>query len=134
MRDQKMRAEVKKLRADTRAAQITSGEISPAIARQLAVDSEDIPQELVDDVTAGAQLSDDEKPQGESQPGQSPALLSLIQSEPTAPPKVAATEQQTSARFGQPKTKAKDTVDDLIDEETAAALDILREIAGNVRP
>jgi hypothetical protein len=134
MRDQKMRAEVKKLRADTRAAQITSGEISPAIARQLAVDSEDIPQELVDDVTAGAQLSDDEKPQSESQPGRTPALLSLIQSEPTAPPKVAATEQQTSARFGQPKTKAKDTVDDLIDTETAAALDILREIAGNERP
>ncbi len=130
MRDQKMRAEVKKLRADTRAAQIQSGEISPAIARQLAVDDEDIPQELIQDVTAGAALSDDEKPQSEAQPSQSPPLLSLIQSEPTAPPKAA-----TSIGSGQaaPAMKAA-KADDWIDEEMSAALDILREIAGNERP
>jgi hypothetical protein len=122
MRDQKMRAEVKKLRADTRSVQVQSGEISPAIARQLAVDDEDIPQELVQDVTAGAALSDDEKPQSEATPSQSPPLLSLIQSEPTAPPKAAA-----------PAMKAA-KADDWIDEEMGAALDILREIAGNERP
>lgn len=85
-RDQKMRAEVKKLRADTRKVQIDSGEITPAMARQLAVDSEDLPQELVEsDVTGGAQLSDDEKPLSEGQI--SPAALALIQGAPTnAPP------------------------------------------------
>jgi aspartate-semialdehyde dehydrogenase len=46
-RDQKAKAEVQKLRADTRAVQIQSGEISPAMARQLAVDSEDLPPEMV---------------------------------------------------------------------------------------
>lgn len=62
LRDQKAQAEVKQMRATTRASQINSGEISPAIARQLAVDAEDIPRELVADVTPGGQLSDDQKP------------------------------------------------------------------------
>lgn len=83
MRDQKQRAEVKKLRADTRKTQIDSGEITPAIARQLAVDDEDLPRELVpDDATAGSQLSDDEKPEGESAQ-LNPAALTLIRSEAT---------------------------------------------------
>jgi len=87
MRDQKAHAEVQKLRADTRKVQIDSGEISPAMARQLAVDSEDLPQELVaDDVTSGGQLSDDEKMTPERS-SLSPAALALIQSAPTAPPK-----------------------------------------------
>ena len=72
-RDQKLRAEVQKLRADTRAAQIASGEISPAMARQLAVDAEDLPQEMVaDDATGGGSQSDDEKADtrdGRDQPG-----------------------------------------------------------------
>ena len=89
MRDQKAHAEVQKLRADTRKVQIDSGEISPAMARQLAVDSEDLPQELVaDDVTSGGQLSDDEKMTPERS-SLSPASLALIQSAPTAPPKQA---------------------------------------------
>lgn len=91
MRDQKAKAEVSKLRADTRKVQIDSGEISPAIARQLAVDSEDLPRELIaDDVTAGGSLSDDEKPMSEQTPPINPALLALLQSEPTQPPKPQA--------------------------------------------
>jgi hypothetical protein len=90
MRDQKARAEVQKLRADTRKVQIDSGEISPAMARQLAVDSEDLPQELVaGDVTSGGQLSDDEK-QTPERASLSPASLALIQGAPTAPPKQQA--------------------------------------------
>lgn len=86
MRDQKARAEVQKMRADTRKVQIDSGEISPAMARQLAVDSEDLPEELVaGDVTAGGQLSDDEK-QTPEQSALTPAQLTLVQSAPTAPP------------------------------------------------
>lgn len=91
-RDQKARAEVKKLRADTRKVQIDSGEISPAIARQLAVDDEDLPQELLaGDATVGGSISDDEKQVvGEAQPSANPLALQLIQSAPTAPPKAAA--------------------------------------------
>jgi 2'-5' RNA ligase len=87
VRDQKQRAEVQKMRADTRAVQIQSGEISPAMSRQLAVDSEDLPREFIaDDATAGGQISDDEKMGPETQ-SINPAILSLIQSAPTTPPK-----------------------------------------------
>ena len=105
MRDQEQRAKVQKLRADTRAAQISSGEISPAMARQLAVDSEDLPREMVaDDATGGGQLSDDEKPIAPHTP--SPAALALMGSAPTAAPAAAA-----------PAFKAKE------DDEAAALLD-----------
>ena len=86
MRDQEARAKVQKLRADTRAVQIQSGEISPPMARQLAVDSEDLPQEMVaDDATGAGQLSDDEK-QAPERASLSPAALALIQGAPTAAP------------------------------------------------
>jgi hypothetical protein len=85
-RDQKAKAEVQKLRADTRAAQISSGEISPAMARQLAVDSEDLPPEMVaQDATGGGQISDDEKMPGE-RGAINPAMLQLIQGAPTQAP------------------------------------------------
>ena len=89
LRDQKLRAEVQKLRADTRAVQIGDGEISPAMARQIAVDSEDLPEELVgSDVTSGGSITDDEKPQGTQ--AISPAALTLIQGAPTEAPKAGA--------------------------------------------
>lgn len=92
VRDQKAKADVAKARADTRKVQIDSGEISPAIARQLAVDAGDLPQELLQgDATAGGQLSDDEKPVGESAPNA--WALRLIQGAPTAPPKPQAGER-----------------------------------------
>lgn len=98
MRDQKMSAEVGKMRADTRAVQIQSGEISPAMARQLAVDSEDLPQELVEqDATAGGQLSDDEK-QIAVRPKVTPAMLELLRSQPTQAPQQAATGTVTKDR------------------------------------
>ena len=46
-RDQKAKAEVAKLRADTRASQIMSGEISVAQAQQLGVDAGDLPREFI---------------------------------------------------------------------------------------
>ncbi len=85
LRDQKLRAEVQKLRADTRAVQIGDGEISPAMARQIAVDSEDLPEELVgSDATSGGSISDDEK--GQIAHALSPAALALIQGAPTQAP------------------------------------------------
>lgn len=87
-RDQKARAEVSKTRADERSTRIQSGEISPAMARQLAADAGDLPQELLAaDATPGGQLSDDEKPLASAV--SSPAALQLIGGAPTAPPKAA---------------------------------------------
>ena len=112
MRDQKLRAEVSKLRADTRKVQIDSGEISPAIARQLAVDSEDLPRELIaDDATAGGAISDDEKALPETQTPVNPALLALLQSEPTQPPKpsmaMKASDDDSAALLDEELTWAK---------------------------
>lgn len=135
MRDQKMRAEVTKLRADTRAVQIQSGEISPAIARQLAVDSEDLPREMVaDDATTGGSISDDEKPMGE-QATINPAVLSLLQTAPTAAPQPAMKAQGTTpfdadawaAQF-QTGLKATDNeIDDLFEQELTWAKRLGRE-------
>lgn len=89
LRDQKARAEVSKMRADERAVRITSGEISPAMARQLAADAGDLPQELLAaDATPGGQISDDEKPTANVE--SSPAAIQLIGGAPTAAPSPAA--------------------------------------------
>lgn len=86
LRDQKAKAEVSKLRADTRAAQIGSGEISPPMARQLAVDSDDLPREFIaTDATAGGSLSDDEKPLTDT----GIPAAALIASAPMTPPTAA---------------------------------------------
>lgn len=118
VRDQKARAEVAKLRAETRAVQITSGEISPAMARQLAVDVDDLPREFIaGDATPGDQLSDDEKPLGEAGVPNAAAQLLLMQ-QPTQPP------------TQQPQVGVKDTKDDaaaLLDEELARAVRLGRE-------
>lgn len=64
IRDQKAKADVALVRAQERAARIASGEISSAEARQLALDSGDLPKELMQqtDATPGGTLFDDEKP------------------------------------------------------------------------
>jgi hypothetical protein len=63
LRDQKARAEVSKLRADTRATMIQSGEITPEQSLQMAVDADDAPREfLATDGTSFEDLSDTEKP------------------------------------------------------------------------
>jgi hypothetical protein len=90
VRDQQARAQAKLTRAQERAARITSGEISPPIARQLAADSDDLPQELLaQDVTPGGQISDDEKPGAQNTTN--PAAMQLIGTEPAAPAAPGAT-------------------------------------------
>jgi hypothetical protein len=86
MRDQEQRAKVTGMRATERAARIQSGEISPAMARQLAADAGDLPQDMLAgaDATPGGQLSDDEKPLSEATPND--AALMLAQGAPTAAP------------------------------------------------
>jgi hypothetical protein len=85
LRDQKLRAEVRGLRATERATRITSQEITPAIAQQLAADDGDLPQELLAaDATPGGQISDDEKPLANVDP--SAAALELMRGAMAAPP------------------------------------------------
>lgn len=64
LRDQKAKAEVQKLRADTRAERIQSGEITAQEARQIALDDGDLPPELMQqaDATPGGTLTSDSKP------------------------------------------------------------------------
>jgi hypothetical protein len=115
MRDQEMKAKVRKLRGDDRAARIGSGEISPAMARQIALDDGDLSRDLVSgDATAGGQISDDEKPVGDGQV--SPLALQLIQGEPTAPPKDAG--------------MATKSVDDLFEQELASARRVAEAVRG----
>lgn len=84
LRDQKAHADVRLVRAQERAARIQSGEITPAIARQLAADDKDLPDELLAaDATAGGQIADDEKPATEQI---NPAALDLMQGLSAAPP------------------------------------------------
>lgn len=63
LRDQKDKAEISKLRADTRKTMIEAGEITPAQSLQMAVDADDAPREfLPSDETSFDDLSDTEKP------------------------------------------------------------------------
>jgi hypothetical protein len=61
LREQKAEAEVQKLRADTRSVMLASGEISPDMSRQIALDAGDIPPELLVDQTPGGTVTDDTK-------------------------------------------------------------------------
>jgi hypothetical protein len=112
-RDQKARAEVQQIRANTRAAQIKSGEISPPMSRQLAVDSDDLPPEFLDnDATAAGQLSDTEKPLGDAS---IPARL-LLQGAPQTMPQPSA---GSGGSFPPAVTKTKRlTVEDILSDET----------------
>jgi len=84
-------AELSKMRAEERKARIESGEITPEVARQIAVDSGDLAQEVFEamggtDVTPPSRVTrDDEKPQP-IQPATEPVKLQV----PTAPPGPAA--------------------------------------------
>lgn len=118
LRDQEQRASVAKLRADERNVRIQAGEISPAVARQLAADVGDLPPELLQaDATPAGTLADDAKPVDTRA---NPVAAALIQGEPTAPPKAPTT----------PATKAAGEADDaaaLLARELVAAQTLGRE-------
>lgn len=71
LRDQRQRAEVSKLRADTRKVMIENGEITAAQSLQMAVDDGDAPREFLTqaDQTPGGSLLDSQKP---LEPGEQP--------------------------------------------------------------
>lgn len=125
-RKQKAKAEVSKLRAETRATQTQSGEINPAMSRQLALDAGDLPPELVpEDETLGGQVNDDEKVPEPTQPSE------LAQTAPIEAPQkqpLAAPGQQRPQPPQQAEKAARD-LDALITDELTAALEWARRAA-----
>ena len=127
MRDQAQKANVANTRATERSTRIMSGEINPAIARQLAVDAGDLPAELIPaDETGAGTLDDDDKPQ----PTVAPAALAM--QAPMAPPKAGPAAAAAPAPGPNPAplvgnlmTKELRTARD----ELAAALALLDEVS-----
>lgn len=109
LRDQKARADVRLVRGQDRAGRIQSGEITPAIARQLAADDKDLPQELLAaDATPGGQISDDEKPEANDQTSQ--AALDLLQGLPTTIPARQTISERGGIPGGVPVAKSYDAL------------------------
>lgn len=122
VRDQKMKADVALVRAQTRAAMITDGTITAIEARQLAADDKDIPQEfLTEDETPQGQLNDDEK------------MLTIdAQSTPSAPqipaqpsPLRLAVQRAIAAARVKDDTNAELIIDGILTEKAATPLDML---------
>jgi hypothetical protein len=79
LKDQQAKAGIAQVRAATRAAQITSGEITVPEARQLAVDAGDIPQSFIPvDKTDEETLTDEDK----ADSGQLPEAQPAVQAQP----------------------------------------------------
>lgn len=90
LREEKQQADIAFVREQTRASMITTGEATAEQARQMAVDSDDMPREFitVDQTEEGASLNDEEKPVTEqvaAQNAQEQAAADLTQI-PTPPP------------------------------------------------
>lgn len=96
--DQKAKAEVSKIRAETRKLMLESQQITPPQALQMAVDAEDVPAEfLPEDGTPQDTLRDDEKPTETREPAEGA---------PQAP--------QAPQRPAQPATEAGPTLNDVL--------------------
>lgn len=128
IRDKKAQAEVTKLRAEARKLRIEAGEISPAEARQLALDDGDLPAELAEaDATPAGALYDTDKPLL-SALGVLPRMLPRVP--PGATPRPAAgTPRAPNPETNQPAMK-ETRYEDLKDEAVQAALDLAREVRG----
>lgn len=61
-------AKVKRERAEERSIRVTSGEITPEVAAQLAVDAGDLPAEIYDEMMAGVDQTEDMTVEGEGNP------------------------------------------------------------------
>lgn len=120
LRDQQSKANVSLARAQARAAQIGSGEITPAIALNIAVDAGDVPREfLPQDLTQGGTLDDTEKP----------IDAPVVTPDGTIQPAVGDPMAAVTAALA--RLKSRDVyadVRDLIDEEEQAAADLASEV------
>jgi len=83
LRDKQRSAEVSKTRAEVSKARVDSMITTPEQELQVLVDLDELPKEfLQEDQTPGDKLAEDEKPEGEGEPG-APA------EEPEEPPEIA---------------------------------------------
>lgn len=90
LREEKTKADIALVREQTRASMIASGEATAEQARQMAVDSDDMPREFIafDQTEAGAALNDEEKPVT-SEAVQTAPQADMTQT-PIAPPQAEA--------------------------------------------
>lgn len=113
IRDKKAEAEVEKLRAETRKLRIEAGEISPAEARQIALDDGDLPPELAQaDATAGGSIGDDQKP----------LMEMLRQALPTVPPGAQPKPAEQPVQKAVKQVSIDDLMDDVALIRSAASL------------
>lgn len=118
VRDQKMKADVQLVRAQTRTAMITDGTITPQQSLQMAVDAKDAPQEfLAEDNTPQGQLNDDEKLtiEGVSTPP--------IAAKPS--PLRIAVQRAIDAKRVKEDTDADLIIDGILTEKAATPLDMI---------
>lgn len=94
LREEKQQADIALVREQTRASMITTGEATAEQARQMAVDSDDMPREFiaVDQTQANAALSDEEKPLDESAINPSMLTEQELAPAPATPPQVPIPE------------------------------------------
>ena len=122
LRDQKLKADVAKARADTRGAQVKNGEITAAESRQLAVDSNDLPREFIaKDLTAAGDLGDDEK--ALAAPTETEGATAAPSPAPAAPAPAAA-----AAPVLVPVSKALPQSDTLVAEQLDRARALFAEV------
>lgn len=96
LREEKQRADIALVREQTRASMITAGEVSAEQARQMAVDTDDMPREFisVDQTEAGAALNDEEKPvTDEAAQSMQPAAPDLTQAPAPPTPPISAQKE-----------------------------------------
>lgn len=109
IRDQKAKAEVAKIRADTRKTQVESGEITAQQALNIAVDVGDAPREFLPrDETEGAVVTDNEK------------AIPATDLAPNPTPQPVAVVPQAKASRREVRT--------LIDEQLRNALNLVAEV------
>jgi hypothetical protein len=129
-------ATVRKSRAETRAVRITSGEITPAIARQLAEDEGDLKHEYLQamseqDLTENTQVTDEEIEQ-------EPAQVQAIEAGPMVPPQAEQPGQEIppvakafdAAAWERKRTRLER---DYQDELEAILTDIQKQVVARVR-
>lgn len=101
---EKSDAEVRAIRAQTRAVRIASGEITPQVARQIANDEGDLPEEFVrlmaeQDVTPDVRIDSDSSAESQLSPDVNPG-----QPAPNAPPAVQ-TQTTNTAQVRRPPAR-----------------------------
>lgn len=131
-RDQKMKADAQKARADMLAVYVQNGALSPMQMLNAGVDSGDLDQAfLPDDATEAGDINDNEKLiSGEAQ-ARMPVTTPIPSNQPQAQQQGQSSPPSPAGPIAQRRMKDNGDVDVLIDEALAGALDWARKARGD---